>query len=109
MIDSQHWQAVIQMLREYAGYYRGKSAPAHLVNGLIQDLANRHIHVPGYSVWLIMHELARTGVVITGQRTYLNYPDAEARLVDIDQHLSSFNWPYFTITPFGLEYLSSTK
>ena len=107
MIDPQHWEDVLDKLREYATHYRGETAPDYWVPAVIQDLQGIGKFVPPYHVWLIMHELARMGVVVPGQRKFFNVPGAHfaggsSRTIDL------FNWPFFTITPFGLEYLTGT-
>lgn len=97
---------VLTKLREYAAFYRareqyGGAVPAHSVPGLAEELAP----IEAYEVWLVMHDLARVGIIIPGQRNYMRVYANQLRGGD---QSDLFNWPFFTITPFGLDYLEGS-
>jgi hypothetical protein len=106
LADGSVLSRVLSRLREYATYYRareqhGGAVAAHSVPGLAQELTP----ADAYEVWLVIHDLARMGVLIPGLRNYMRFSGDQLRK---DGQSEIFNCPYFTITPFGLEYLESS-
>jgi hypothetical protein len=98
---------VLAKLREYAAFYRareqyGAAVPPHSVPTLAHEIAP----IDPYGVWLVIHDLTRVGVIIPGQRNYMRVDSSQLRAGD---QSDLFNWPFFTITPFGLDYLESVE
>ena len=91
---------IIAKLKEYAANRRLGGRDPELSVG---QLANRVGPVNSQDVWLVLHDLARIGVVIPGQANYMQFPSNEVRNYRDSPDL--FNWPFFSITPFGEEYL----
>lgn len=92
---------VIAQLQRYSVPPSHIPYPEYTVCGLAQELAP----IDAINVWMVIHDLARIGVVIPGNRKYLSvYAN------HIPNHRNEpqlFNWPFFTITEFGREYLKS--
>lgn len=90
---------IIARLQQYLTNLERNPNIEYTVCALAQDLAPMH----ATRSWLVMHELARIGVVIPGQPSMIQF--YANNIQNYKNKPEYFNWPFFTITPFGKSYL----
>ena len=90
----------MKVLKEYAGAPDPPYDPQHRIDKLSQEAK-----VSVLNATLVVHDLANIGVIVPGQRKTLGVSMPEGAY--FRNALDIFNWPDFTITPFGRDYFSS--
>ena len=86
---------IMKVLKEYAGAPDPPYDPQHRITKI------QEAKVSVLNAALVVNELANIGVIIAGQRKKLNITMPEGSYFQGSVH-EQFNWPDFTITPFGI-------